>query len=218
MGFDALDDLEGPRAGVGGGLGGPRPLIAGIGEDALDERERAARLPQNLVHAIAILDVGGVDDDTQEEAERVDKDVPLAPRDPNYVVRKLAEALDFRFSKALNGARALLIGVAYKKNVEDTREGPAFKLIDLLEARGVIVDYYDPFVPIMPTLREHPNFAGRRPIRWSQHALAQYGVALICTDHDEIYYAALVASCRLVIDTRNATRAVADTRGVVVRA
>ena len=81
MGLDALDDLEGPRAGVGGGLGGPGPLIAGIGEDALDEREGAASLAQNLVHAIAILDVGGVDDDAQEKAERVDEDVPLAPRD-----------------------------------------------------------------------------------------------------------------------------------------
>jgi len=80
MGLGALDDLEGPRTGVGGGLGGPRPLIAGVGEDPLDEREGATRLAQNLVHAIAILDVGGVDDDTQEEAERVDEDVPLAPR------------------------------------------------------------------------------------------------------------------------------------------
>ena len=81
MGLGALDDLKGPRTGVGGGLGGPRPLIAGIGEDAFDEREGATCLAQNLVHAIAILDVGGMDDDAQEEAERVDEDVPLAPRD-----------------------------------------------------------------------------------------------------------------------------------------
>src|SRR5689334_14128302 len=81
MGLGAFDDLEGPRTGVGGGLGGPRLLIAGIGEDPLDEREGATGLAQNLGHAIAILDVGGVDDDTQEEAERVDEDVPLAPRE-----------------------------------------------------------------------------------------------------------------------------------------
>jgi len=81
MSLGALDDLEGPGTGVGGGQGGPRPLIAGIGEDALDEREGSAGLAQNLMRAIAILDVGGVDDDTQEEAERVDEDVPLAPRD-----------------------------------------------------------------------------------------------------------------------------------------
>jgi hypothetical protein len=85
MGLGAFDDLEGPRTGVGGGLGGPRLLIAGIGEDPLDEREGATGLAQNLVHAIAILDVGGVDDDTQEEAERVDEDVPLAPR--NFLTR-----------------------------------------------------------------------------------------------------------------------------------
>ena len=81
MGVAALDDLRGPGSGVGDRLGGFRPLISGVGEDALDERKGAARLPQNLAQTIAILNVGGVDDDAQQQAERVDQDVALAARD-----------------------------------------------------------------------------------------------------------------------------------------
>jgi hypothetical protein len=76
----ALDDLEHPAAGNGDRLCPLRSLIAGIGEDALDEGEGAARLPQHLTHAVAILNVGGMHDDTQQEAERIDQDVPLAAR------------------------------------------------------------------------------------------------------------------------------------------
>ena len=81
MSIGALDDLEQPAAGVGHGLGGLRPLIAGIGEDALDEGKRTARLLKDLADAIAVLHIGWVNDDAQEEAERVDEDVALTPRD-----------------------------------------------------------------------------------------------------------------------------------------
>ena len=77
----ALDDLEHPTAGPGCGSRGARSLIAGIGEDALDEGKRAARLLKDLADAIAVLHIGWVNDDAQEEAERVDEDVALAPRD-----------------------------------------------------------------------------------------------------------------------------------------
>jgi len=137
---------------------------------------------------------------------------------PAYVVRKLWQALDQRFRKSLNGARVLLIGIAYKKNVEDPRESPAFKIIELLEAQGAIVDYYDPLVPVMPLMRDHPSLSVRMSIVWSVDQIAGYDAALICTDHDGIDYAGLVAACSLVIDTRNATRSVADPRGVVVKA
>jgi len=137
---------------------------------------------------------------------------------PDYVVKKLWRALDQRFRKSLNGAHILLIGIAYKKNVEDPRESPAFKIIELLEAQGAVVDYYDPLVPVMPLMRDHPSLAVRLSVVWSADNLARYDAALICTDHDGIDYATLVAACRLVIDTRNATRSVADPRGVVVKA
>lgn len=77
-----LDDLQDPGAGLGDGCGQRRSLVAGIGEDALDEGEEAARAPiEDEPRAIAILHIGRMDDDVQQEAERVDKDVPLAARD-----------------------------------------------------------------------------------------------------------------------------------------
>jgi hypothetical protein len=75
-----FDDLQFPGAGLGDGCGCFPSLVAGIGEDALDEGEGAARLPQHLTHAVAILNVGGMHDDTPQEAERIDQDVPLAAR------------------------------------------------------------------------------------------------------------------------------------------
>ena len=77
-----LDDLQGPGAGLGDGGGQRRPLVAGVGKDALDEGEEAARAPiEDEPRAIAILHIGRMDDDAQQEAERVDEDVPFAARD-----------------------------------------------------------------------------------------------------------------------------------------
>jgi UDP-N-acetyl-D-glucosamine dehydrogenase len=137
---------------------------------------------------------------------------------PRYVIDRLAEALDRRHKKALNGAKILLMGIAYKKNVEDIRESPAFKLIELMEARGAEVSFYDPFVPAVPPTREHAALTGRRSVAWDPKALRKYDAALICTDHDGVDYAALVANSRLVVDTRNATNGVADTARIVVKA
>ena len=82
MQFVALDDLEHPTAGAGSGLRGARSLIAGIGEDSLDEGEEAAGAPiENQPRPVAVLNVGGMDDDVQQEAERIDKDMALAPGD-----------------------------------------------------------------------------------------------------------------------------------------
>ena len=137
---------------------------------------------------------------------------------PAYGVGRLAEALNDRFAKALKGARVLLIGVAYKKNVEDCRESPAFKLTELLEKQGATVAYYDPFVPVIPRLREHPTLIGRRSIEWKLASIAAHDAALICTDHDAVDYGALVEWSRLVIDARNATKAVAQGRDKIVKA
>jgi len=81
MSFAALDDLEDPATGIGDCRCSLRSLIAGIAEDALDEGEGAARLSQHVAHAVAVLHIGGMDDDAQQEAERIDEDVALAPRD-----------------------------------------------------------------------------------------------------------------------------------------
>ncbi|SLN22813.1 UDP-N-acetyl-D-glucosamine 6-dehydrogenase [Oceanibacterium hippocampi] len=125
---------------------------------------------------------------------------------PYQVVERLIEALNRRQGKSLKGMPVLLMGVAYKKNVDDMRESPALKLFELLEARGALVDFHDPFVPQIPETREHPEFAGRTSVSLTTEALAGYAVALICTDHDDVDYEAVVRCVPLVIDTRNVTR------------
>ena len=123
---------------------------------------------------------------------------------PERVVETLAKALDMRFKKGLNGARILMMGMAYKKNVDDTRESPALRLIELIEARGASADFYDPYVAIIPPTREHPTLAGRASIEWAPAQIESYDAALIATDHDRVDYAALVECARLIVDTRNA--------------
>jgi UDP-N-acetyl-D-glucosamine dehydrogenase len=137
---------------------------------------------------------------------------------PLYVVNRLVDALNDRSSKALHGAKILLIGVAYKKNVEDCRESPAFKLLDLLVQRGAEVDYYDPLVPVIPEMRKYPEFAAKQSVEWNLAAFSAYDAALICTDHDGVNYGDLVAASRLVIDCRNATRSVVGGREKIVKA
>ena len=137
---------------------------------------------------------------------------------PRHVVRCLADALDARAGKGLNGARILLVGLAYKKNVDDTRESPALTIIELLEEKGATVDYYDPHVAEIPMTREHTPLAGRRSVAWNPQVLESCDAAFICTDHDEVDYAELVAHSRLVVDTRNATRHVTEHRERIVKA
>ncbi len=138
-------------------------------------------------------------------------------RAPYHVVDALVDALSQRRRKSLSGARILLFGLAYKKNIEDIRESPAFTLIRLIEERGGMVDYYDPFVPTIPMTREHSELAGRRSVAFDPAAFAGYDAGLICTDHSDVDYDAIVGAMELVIDTRNATRN-APTRANVVMA
>lgn len=125
-------------------------------------------------------------------------------RMPEHVVDRLARALDERTGRGLNGARILVVGLAYKKNVDDTRESPALRLIELLQSRGSHVDYYDPHVPMIPTTREHADLAGEKSIAWDADTIAAYDVALVATDHDEVDFAELARHAQLIIDTRNA--------------
>ena len=137
---------------------------------------------------------------------------------PGYVVGMVESALRERFSRSIGGARILLVGVAYKPNVEDIRETPAFTLIELLEAAGAEVDYHDPYVPEIQLTRDHVPLAGRRSVEWAPENFGEYDAVLICTGHDVIDYDALVEASRLVIDTRNATAGVAEGREKIVKA
>ena len=125
---------------------------------------------------------------------------------PHRVVERLARALDERLGKGLSGARVLVMGVAYKKNVDDMRESPALKLIELIEARGAVVDFHDPFVPRVPRTRDYPGLQGREGVAWKSGLASGYDATLIVTDHDGVDYAGLVSDAPLVVDTRNACR------------
>jgi len=137
---------------------------------------------------------------------------------PSLVVRRVDEELDRRAGKVLNGARILLLGVAYKKNIDDIRESPALRIMKILQERGAEPDFYDPFVDQIGMTREYSDLAGKRSIDWSHEALQKYDAAIICTDHDDVDYFELVAHSQLVIDTRNATQHVKVDRQKIVKA
>lgn len=122
---------------------------------------------------------------------------------PNRVVDRTIEALNEVAGRASKGARVLILGVAYKRNVEDTRESPAFKIMELLEKRGVEVSFHDPMVAEIPPSREHANLAGRSSVALTQAVVASFDATVICTDHDAVDYRQLVEWSPLVIDTRN---------------
>jgi UDP-N-acetyl-D-glucosamine dehydrogenase len=122
---------------------------------------------------------------------------------PGHVLRRLAGALAAR-GRGLAGSRVLVVGVGYKRNHEDARESPGLRLMEMLEAAGAEAAHFDPLVPEIPRMAEHPALAGRRGVAWSAGALRGFDAAVIAADHDGVDYAALVASVPLVVDTRNA--------------
>jgi UDP-N-acetyl-D-glucosamine dehydrogenase len=137
---------------------------------------------------------------------------------PAHVVNSTARALDDRFGRGLRDARILIVGVAYKKNVEDIRESASFKLIELFEQRGATVDFYDPYVAHIPQTREHPHLAGRASVKWDAGRIRGYDAVLIATDHDNVDYRALAEAAKLVIDCRNACARAGVTSQNVVKA
>ncbi len=122
---------------------------------------------------------------------------------PGRVLRRLAGALAEQ-GKGVAGSRVLVLGVGYKRNHEDARESPGLRLMEMLEAAGAEAAHFDPLVPEIPRLAEHPSLAGRRGVAWSAEALRGFDAALIAADHDGVDYAALVSAVPLVVDTRNA--------------
>jgi UDP-N-acetyl-D-glucosamine dehydrogenase len=122
---------------------------------------------------------------------------------PQRVVEKAVAALSERAGRAIKGARVLLIGVGYKKNVEDPRESPALTIMADLERRGAAVSFHDPLLAELPPTREHPQLAGRQSLPLIAAELAAFDIAIICTDHDAVDYRLLVDHCPLVVDTRN---------------
>ncbi|MBT7641498.1 MAG: nucleotide sugar dehydrogenase [Rhodobiaceae bacterium] len=122
---------------------------------------------------------------------------------PKYVVSRLSEALSIKGTK-LADAHILMLGMAYKKNVDDMRESPALVLLELLEAAGAKVDFHDPHVPIVPMTREHSDLAGRKSVTIELAETAD--AVLIVTDHDDVDYDYIGDKAALIIDTRNAMK------------
>jgi UDP-N-acetyl-D-glucosamine dehydrogenase len=123
---------------------------------------------------------------------------------PRHLVDGVAAEVERRFASGLNGRKALILGLAYKKNTDDTRESPALKLIELFEERGARADYYDPYLPVIPRIDSYPHLQHRPSIAWGPETIASYEFVVIATDHDCVDYRALVAHAKLVFDTRNA--------------
>jgi UDP-N-acetyl-D-glucosamine dehydrogenase len=122
---------------------------------------------------------------------------------PYRVVDRLAELLGSRLGRPLAGANILVLGLAYKKNVEDMRESPALKLIELIEARGASAAFHDPHIPAIRPSRHHGALAARPSTALTAATLAGFDAVLIATDHDDVDYALVVARAKLVVDTRN---------------
>ncbi len=134
---------------------------------------------------------------------------------PHLVVETLTSALNGR---GLKGANVLVMGVAYKKNVDDLRESPALEIMEIIQERGGNISFHDPYIPeILPT-REHAELQGMKSVTFDEPTISKFDAVLITTDHSNVDYGSLVAWSKLVIDTRNATKNVHRGRAKIVSA
>ena len=119
---------------------------------------------------------------------------------PDYVASHLLEAMNDA-GKALHGNAVLVIGVAYKPNISDDRESPSYQVMDILQAKGAEVDYYDPH--ILSIAANRGQWSGRQSIRWDQNELKRYAAAVICTAHHDVEYGQLADEIPLIVDACN---------------
>jgi UDP-N-acetyl-D-glucosamine dehydrogenase len=134
---------------------------------------------------------------------------------PHYVIQRTMEALNER-KKSLKGSKVLVLGLAYKKDIDDVRESPSLELIKLLREKGAKVDYNDPFIPSTHRQRKYDLQMKSKPL--SARMLASYDVVMISTDHSDYDYNWIIRSAKLVVDTRNATVKVKQRRSRIVKA
>jgi len=136
---------------------------------------------------------------------------------PAYVIHRIADALNDR-EKALKGSSILILGMAYKPNVDDERESPSYTLMQMLSERGAKIAYHDPYVPVIKPTREHPHFAGMTSVPWNQDTIAGYDLVLIATNHNSINYQELADWAACIVDTRNAMHGLSTRPGQVWKA
>ncbi len=124
---------------------------------------------------------------------------------PNYVMQKTLLAMN-DIKKSIKDSKVLIVGLAYKKNVDDDRESPTYELWERLDALGAKVDYFDPYCPVVQPTREHPQFAGIKSIALEDIEKNNYDVAIISTSHDCVDHDDLASKITLVVDTRGACK------------
>lgn len=143
------------------------------------------------------------------EAEVTTRFIELAGeiniRMPEYVVEKAMLALNER-GKAMNGSKILVLGLAYKKNIADPRESPAFEILDRLLDLGASVNYHDPHIPVAPSMRRHPDFAGLQSAALTPGMVAEQDAVILITDHDGVDYGMVAEHATLIVDTRGVMR------------
>lgn len=122
---------------------------------------------------------------------------------PELVVHRVSDALN-EGGKAVKGSRLLILGLAYKPNVDDERESPSYVLMSLLSERGAEVEYHDPYVPMIKPTREHSRWAGKKSVDWSRSNIASFDLVLIATNHASVNYQELGDWAQCIVDTRNA--------------
>jgi UDP-N-acetyl-D-glucosamine dehydrogenase len=136
---------------------------------------------------------------------------------PEHVIHRLADALN-EHSKSVKGSKVLVLGLAYKPNVDDDRESPSYVLMDKLKSRGASVSYYDPYVPVVRPTREHPHWAGTKSIAWNRETIQGFDAVLLATNHASVNYQELADWAPCIIDTRNAMVAIKTKLGQVRKA
>jgi UDP-N-acetyl-D-glucosamine dehydrogenase len=126
---------------------------------------------------------------------------------PAYVVHRVADALNDR-QKAIKGSSILVLGLAYKPNVDDERESPSYVLMEMLQQRGAKVSYYDPYVPVIRPTREHAHWTGTKSVTWDKETITSFDLVLIATNHASVNYQQLANWTECIVDTRNAMAAI----------
>jgi UDP-N-acetyl-D-glucosamine dehydrogenase len=126
---------------------------------------------------------------------------------PEYVVHRTADALNAQ-KKAINGSRVLIVGLAYKPDVDDDRESPSYHLLDMFKERGADVAYYDPHVPVIRPTREHSHWTGTKSVTWDKASISSFDAVVIATAHKAVNHADLALWAKAIVDTRNAMKGV----------
>ncbi len=121
---------------------------------------------------------------------------------PQFVLGKIQDALNQK-GKALKNSKVLIVGLAYKPDVNDCRESPSFEIMNLLQERGAIVQYYDPFFPSVPPTRKNPHWTGQTSIEWSEKTVSDNDLAAIITNHTSVDHHQLLEWLPIIVDTRN---------------